>query len=46
MTDAEFFVVYGFNEDPNLTYFYVTSAKTGIYHRSKFILFVYLVRIY
>lgn len=40
MNDAELFVVYGYNEDPNLTYFYLTSVKAGIYHRSNNIIII------
>uniref|UniRef100_A0A915ELE5 Autophagy-related protein 2 n=1 Tax=Ditylenchus dipsaci TaxID=166011 RepID=A0A915ELE5_9BILA len=32
--DAELFLVYGFNEDPNLSYFYVTTTTANIYHRN------------
>lgn len=36
LKDAEMFFVYGYNEDPNLSYFYATSSKANIFHRSGF----------
>ncbi|KAI1732177.1 autophagy-related protein 2 like protein B [Ditylenchus destructor] len=32
--DGEMFLVYGFHEDPNVTYFYTTATKSTIYHRN------------
>lgn len=40
-SNAELFLIYGYNQNPQLSYLYFIGAQTSLFHRSKSLIFIY-----